>query len=621
MTRSILRIAVWCGLVTGLLEGVGFLALQGLGWLSWNRSFVPVSLDIIWVAAFLNLFVFGALGVCLAAMARWFPRLPMVRLTFGICALLAFYDWLALSGHLYRYAVLSLALGLAAVLTRWFGKHETTVVRFFGRTLRVVAAMSVLALVTIRGGQWLQERLAVARLPPAAAGAPNILVIVVDTLRADHLSTYGYARATSPSIDRLAQQGVLFENAISTSSWTLPSHASLVTGRYTYEHGAEKRPLDDRYLTIAEALRARGYRTGAFSANLDYFNRTQGFARGFIHFEDYFQSLADMVLRTLYGREARKYLVPYLDLEGVVGRKRAPDINRAVLRWLQRNRDKPFLAFLNYFDTHDPYLAPPPYCNTFATANGSRDRFPRGLLALRTPPTPEQVRAETDAYDGAILYMDHCIDQLLSELRQRGLLENTFIFFTSDHGESLGEHGLLRHQNALYRELIHVPLIIVNPGVVPAGVRVAQPVSNAALAATAMDFVGAGDQVPFPQSSLAEFWRTPAGPANWPSPIAELAQFPFARLTLRPSYYGAMKSVVSPQWHYIIHDKFGVQLYDWRNDPDEVHDLAQQPDVQDVVSHMAMLLSSLVSHKQAEGHRLSLRPVPKGDAAAVPGGS
>lgn len=610
MVSSILRVAVWFGLATGIVEGVAFLVFQQLRWSAWIRLNVPVAPEILSIAPFVDLLLFGALGVGLAVVGRLVPRVSIMRYTFLLCCFCAFYDWLALSGHLYRYAVASLALGLAVVVTRWALRHEATCLRAIRASLPVLAAVPVLGAVGIPSGQWLRERLATAQLPAAAPGAPNVLVIVVDTLRADHLSAYGYARPTSPNLDRLARQGVLFENAFSTSSWTLPAHASLVTGRYTYEHHAELRPLDDRYPTIAEALRARGYRTGAFSGNVLLFNRAQGFGRGFLHFEDYFHTLGDAVMRTLYGRETRKYVVSRLRIEDIIGRRRAAAINPAVVRWIERDRSHPFFAFLNYFDTHDPYVPPQPYRSMFATS-----KHPGGLL--RTPEagdilslpdmTPEQLQGEIDAYDGAIAYTDDYIGRLLADLRQQGLLDNTFVVVTADHGESFGEHGLFLHRNALYWESIHVPLLVVRPGFIPAGRRVARPVSNVALPATIMALVGAGDHTLFPQRSLADFW-SPELPSEWPSPIAELAQAPWGPKR-RPVYHGAMKSVVSPDWQYITHEKFGVELYDWHRDPAELNNLAQQPDLQDAVRQFGSELSVLVSRDQPLQSEESVAPV------------
>ena len=210
------------------------------------------------------------------------------------------YDWFTLTGRLSHLSCVLLATGAGVAFSRWAAKHEAVTLQFVRRTLPLVAGTAVLAWAGIQGGRWLREARAVAGLPPADANAPNVLVIVVDTLRADHLSSFGYPRSTSPNIDHTATQGVLFENAISPSSWTFPSHASLLTGRYQYEHGMDKigqMPVlsseafsPNGLPTLGEALMKKGYRTGAFSANRTFFTQDLGFGRGFVHFEDYFHS-------------------------------------------------------------------------------------------------------------------------------------------------------------------------------------------------------------------------------------------------------------------------------------------------------------------------------------------
>jgi glucan phosphoethanolaminetransferase (alkaline phosphatase superfamily) len=197
--------------------------------------------------------------------------------------------------HINHYALLTLAVGIAVQFTRWFRKHEAATLFFWRRSLPWIAAVALFALIGIQSGLWLWERMATKNLPRVALGLPNVLVIVVDTLRADHLSSYGYKRLTSPNIDRLAREGILFETALATSSFTLPSHASLLTGLYTYEHEAEwmnpKALFSCQCPTLAEALRSLGYRTGAFSANLFWFTHEYGFGRGFIRFDDFFQTI------------------------------------------------------------------------------------------------------------------------------------------------------------------------------------------------------------------------------------------------------------------------------------------------------------------------------------------
>jgi arylsulfatase A-like enzyme len=600
--QNILITAAWFGLVTGLIEGTGLWALQQLGWLAGPFTFLGASLEIIWISALFDLLMFSILGLALSLIARLLPRLPVMLLAVFLFASLTFFDWLAipLIGHISIFAVFILAVGLAVQFSRSFLNRQERLVRFWQRSTPWLGALALLTLVGIQGGFWLREQVAVTRLPEAAPGSPNILVIIVDTLRADHVSSYGYSRPTSPNLDRIAQGGVLFANAFSTSSWTKPSHASLVTGRYVYEHGADAyKSLDDRYPTIAEALRARGYRTGAFSANVGAFNRRLGFGRGFIHFEDYYRSIGDVAISTVYGRVIETYILHHgLGFEGELGRKWATDIDRSVLRWIDRDRGRPFFAFLNYYDPHAPYVPPQPYRSKF-----SQLKNPGGLINtywdmqhIYVPMTPEQLQGEIDAYDGTIAYVDNYIGQLLAELQKRGLAEDTLVVITADHGELFGEHGLLEHTNSLYREVLHVPLIFWWPGHIPEGKRIEVPVSNVALPPTLLDLIGAEGQTSFPGPSLAQLWSDTGAHQDWPYPLAEIAQIPWVPAQHLPAH-GAMRSVLSPQWQYIVHEKFGEELYDWRADPKESANVAQNQEFQPIMeqfrTHLEMLLASV----------------------------
>jgi len=506
------------------------------------------------------------------------------------------FDWLALGliGHLHYYTIVLLCAGLSIQFSRWFCIHDAVASRWCQKSLPWVVLLFVLIMAGNLGNAWLQERVAVAKLPVPPLGLPNILVIIVDTLRADHLACYGYLRPTSPNIDRISHQGTLFENAFSTSSWTLPAHASLVTGRYPYEHQASLKPLDDRYPTIAEVLRAHGYRTGAFSANALFFNRSEGFGRGFTHFEDYSQSVSDLARRTIYGHLFELYILRLIGFEDMVGRKRGSAINDSFLKWLDRDQGRPFFAMLNYFDTHDPYLPTQPYRNKF-----SKFKNPGGIINTfvgREYPkmTPEQLQGEIDAYDGAIAYVDEQIGRVFKELQRRGVGKNTLVVITSDHGESFGEHGLLQHENSLYREVIHVPLIFWWPGHVTSAVRLPYPVSIAALPASLMTFVGTEKQAVFPGPPLVQFKQTSQAGTQQRFVLAELSHFPWAPI-INPAAHGAITSLVSSQWHYIYHEKLGPKLYDWKNDPKELRNLAHSPDMQATLDWFKASVAGLTS--------------------------
>lgn len=592
---SIAQATIFFGAIAGLLEGAGLLAFQRINYARWGPM-IHVSKEILWISPIVDLIFFSLVSAAIWLVSRISSRIPANKIVIFTLTFLAGYDWLTLTGRLYHRACLLLAFGVAVAFSRWLARHEVQAARFFRKTAPWAIAAVALAFIGIQGGKWWHERTAVAALPQSAAGAPNVLVIVMDTLRADHVSAYGYPRPTTPNFDRLAQQGTLFENAVSPSSWSLPSHVSLVTGRYLHDHKVgDVQPEPwlgwgnsglGGFPSIGEALEKNGYRTGAFSANRTYFAHNLGFARGFIHFEDYFSSPADTCLRTLYGREfARLYLnrtakskvtraLIFMGLQSLLDkdsegsgsqggaqaiRKRGAIVNDELLHWIDGEGDRPFLAFLNYFDAHVPYGAPGGY-----------------------PPPPWKQNAVIDKYDDGIKYVDDCIGRLMLELQRRGLDQRTLVIITADHGESLGQHGLPFHGSALYWEQVHVPLLIWYPGHVPPGVTVDTPVTNASIPATIMTVLG--QENTFPGPPLNALWTTP--PVGiWPNPISEVSENKYLAQRDRPAdpsvptvVTGSMKSVVSGPWQLITHQRAGKQLYNWKLDPGETDNRIAAPD-------------------------------------------
>jgi arylsulfatase A-like enzyme len=615
---SLIAVALWFAILTGLIEGIGLLAFQRINWARWGPM-MHVSAPILWISPVVDVAFFLVIAGLIAAVVQFSRRIPAVRVLAFVLAFLAMYDWLTLTNRLYHVACVLLAFGVAVAFTRWLAKHEDTALRFWKKSALWVLATWVLVFGVIEGGNWLREQMAVGRLPRAAAGAPNVLVIVVDTLRADHVSVYGYPRPTTPNFDRLAKQGVMFENAISASSWSLPSHVSLVTGRYLFEHGVGnvqpepwlgwgKRGLGS-YPTLGEALEREGYRTGAFSANRTYFSHDLGFGRGFVHFEDYFDSPADAFVRTLYGREfARIYLkrsdhslvkrilraigfTSLLDQDaegsgsygGAFGiRKHANVVNHELLHWIDHDRQRPFFAFLNYFDVHDPYGGPHGYPKPAWEQNTSIDR-----------------------YDDGVKYVDDCLGHLMQQLRQRGLDQRTLVIVTSDHGESLGQHHLETHGRSLYWELVHVPLMFWYPGHVPVDIKISQPVTNSAIAVTVMDLLNPGRSSVFPGKPLDLLWQSPDRP-DWPTPLSELAQNKYPGLhdkeadaLIPTATTGAMKSLITPQWQIITHTTRGDQLYDWVHDPGELNDVIATPEGQKIAAGLKAEIQGIVKQPKS----------------------
>ena len=206
--------------------------------------------------------------------------------------------------------------------------------------------------------------------------------------------------------------------------------------------------------------------------------------------------------------------------------------------------------------------------------------------------TPEQLQSEIDAYDGSVSYVDDQIKNLFGELEQRGLLKNAVVIITSDHGESLGEHGLLQHSASLYLQEIHVPLIVWRLGMVPQNKQIDTPISTTALPSTILSLIGAQDD-PFPGPSLSQLIFSDAAPADWPDPISELAQASGAA-EQNPSTYGEMKSVVGADMQYIVHEKFGEELYNWRADSEETDNLVGYPSATTVLDALKSYLRALI---------------------------
>jgi hypothetical protein len=482
-TVKLMVIALWFGLVSGLLEGIGFEVLQRLHFTG------RFSIEFLWVTPLFNALLFGVIGLAFVAVDRLLPgRLPITLLAvFSFILLTTFgLEPLPFPKLIHPIAIIPLQLGIAIALTQLLYRRLDRSIRFWRRTLPWVTALVALTMIGIQGSLWLKERSAIAHLPPAPSDAPNVLFIVIDTLRADHLSSYGYERLTSPNLDNLAEQGVLFENAFATSSWALPSHASLFTGLYNHEHNVSWKNAHGLthtpQPTLPEVMQQRGYRTAGFSGNLFWITKGHGFGRGLIRLEDYFYPSLEIVLYTNLGGRLRKLglddILNHMDINGSPSRKWASEINRSVLGWLERDRDKPFFVFINYFDVHDPYKPPQPYRSRFSDMENPGGILDGNIGGEDPDLTPEQLQSEMDAYDGSIAYLDQQINSLITEIQNRGMGDNLLVVITSDHGEAFGEHKLLRHGHSLYREEIYVPLIMWQPGKIPAGVRISQPVTT-----------------------------------------------------------------------------------------------------------------------------------------------
>lgn len=576
--KDILILATWFGCVYGLVEGIVLFVFHQKGWLFGRFLPLGASIETIWVSAIFNTILCLLLGLFLFIVGFVFPFVRSAEIVSSLFFFFMINGWINifLNERARILAILILGLGVTVQYHWWFRKNQTWFIGIIKKTGNLLIALVLAVFLGIQGGFWLKEEMTISSLPVPSPGLPNILVIVVDTLRSDHLSSYGYERLTSNNIDDVAQEGVLFEQAYSTSSWTLPAHASVLTGLYPFQHHATNGPLDSRHPTLGESLEELGYCSAGFSGNVTVFNRANGFGRGFAHFEDVFRSVGNAVKNTVYGRMFEYYFLhKFFGYEDKLGRMLATDMDRAVLRWLDRQDDRPFFVFINYYDVHSPYTPPEPFRGKFSSLPN-----PGGLISgywgtdrLYVPLSPEQLQSEIDAYDGSIAYVDESIGQLITSLRERGLMENTIIIIMSDHGELFDEHGLRAHANSLYREVIQVPLVISWHGHIPEGLRISQPVSIASIPATVMELVNHGDQVALPGPSLVSLWNGSGDPADFPLPLAEIDKLTWVPVQAL-SAHGAMKSVLSSDWQYITHETYGDELYNLIDDPKESKNLA-----------------------------------------------
>jgi len=586
--------AAWWALTAGFLEAA-ILATKKMG-----KPLMKLGPDYVWMGPLALLIVFLALGLMLILAGKFWKRLDIESVAIFSYAVLAFMDLLILIPGLYQLASLALAAGISTQIVRVIRKRRDGFQRLVRGTLPLMAGLLLLLSVGVHGASLIREKRTLAALPPPPAQAANLLVITLDAVRAANTSLNGYARQTTPRIAALAERSVAFDRALSTASWTLPSHASIFTGHWYHELSADyDKPLDATYPTLAEFLSERGYRTAGFVGNLGYCGAETGLARGFAHYEDYPISWGQVaassgLTRTVLDNFRLRRL---LKNDQHLNRQTADVLNDNVLHWIDRDPAHPFFVFLNYFDAHDPYLPPPPFDSKFGPGrkNGKHSPLHHWLYnpAIGHRPLDQAtIQEEIDAYDGAVAYLDDRLGLLLDGLKERGLLDNTLVVITADHGEEFGEHRVFEHSYSLYGPSVNVPLVISFPGKIPAS-RVGTPVSLRDLPATVTDLLGFHD-APFPGTSLRRVWD-PASGARGVDISPALSELNFA--PRQPEWFpiskGDMKSVVSAGMHYIRNGDGSEELYDYEGDPWERADLASDAKRQAVLEQLRGLLNRM----------------------------
>jgi len=410
--------------------------------------------------------------------------------------------------------------------------------------------------------------------------APNVFLFVIDTLRADHLSCYGYEFETSPNIDEFSHEALRFENCYSTANWTVPGHASLFTGRYPISHGAHKMlgndraesgirnpffcfPLGSEEVTLAEILRDSGYRTAAVVSNHGCVSEAFGLDQGFDHFFSSPPFTYKPVIYTIIAKLSffHDIIGPYFSRFRV-----AENINEKVLDWLDRNGDAPFFMFVNYMDTHDPYFPPRAY----------QDRFPGRIENHHTDIHlygiehktigPGQIDHLRSQYDGEIAYLDTEIGRLFSTLKVEGLFDNSIIILTSDHGEYLGEHQLFGHSVGLYEAVIKVPLIIKPQGSLVWKTQSDRPVQIIDILPTVLRLLN----IDIPEGVQG----TPLMQEASHPIVSEHYVGPNYRNTYDGHFFEELVSVVEGDLKYIHSGRKQSELFDLSDDPTEIRNIA-----------------------------------------------
>jgi len=394
----------------------------------------------------------------------------------------------------------------------------------------------------------------------------RVILLVIDTLRADHLGCYGYHRETSPNLDRLAREGVLFERAYPSDVPTQPSFTSMFTGRRGIHTGivshSETENLAEDVPYLTEILTQHGVTTAAVST---LYMMRRWFARGF-----------------------KYYMNPVAGIRRRLQQVDAEEINAMALPWIKEHKDEDFFIFIHYWDPHGLYFPPEPYRRLFYQGNES-DPENHSLDVLRSQPVWPFTKRHLDAigenitdieyviaqYDGEIRYVDDNVGELLGLLEDLGILDETAIIFTSDHGESLGEHHFYFDHHEVYETTIRVPLIVRYPPEVPKGKRIQSLVqSTLCFAPTILSLFGVETPKVMEGKNLIK--------------IANGEDEGYSEVYVNQGLWTAKRAIITEKWKLIktldkaFWETPDTELYDMVKDPEETVNLAdEKPEVVD----------------------------------------
>lgn len=420
-------------------------------------------------------------------------------------------------------------------------------------SVRQAAVILLVAAIAAGGaGRWLYSRFHLG-------GIRNVVLISVDTCRADYLSCYGCPRSTTPNIDAVAREGVQFLMALTPVPMTTPAHSSMLTGTYPPTHGVRMNNgehLDDSNLTLAELLRAAGYQTAAFIGGFPL-DASFGLNQGFDTYDCQFTRRTDK--------------------SEFVAERPAGEVNIPALAWLEKHAGGRFFLFLHYFDPHLRYAPPPAYATAFAD----------------------------DLYAGEIAYVDECIGQVMERLRALRVYDHTLVIITGDHGEGLGEHGERAHALLIYQSTLHVPLVIRAPRG-PAGRQVVGNVSLVDIVPTVLDMVGL--KAPPQVQGMSLRCCLEGAPGRGRVAVAAPdRQQPIYCESMETASFGwsPLNGVVEGPWKYIRAPR--QELYDLPRDPGELNNLFEKQ--MPVAQRLRGRLEAMLQEMEASAPRRSGLPV------------
>ncbi len=355
---------------------------------------------------------------------------------------------------------------------------------------------------------------------PGGEPAGKIILITLDTTRADHLRCYGYQDIETPNLDRIASNGILFKNAISHVPMTMPSHASMMTGLYPIKHGVRSNQiyrLPESNITLAEILKENGYETGAVISTV-VLSEKYGIAQGFDYFDE-------------------SFLEEETDQPEIMRERRAKESIDLALKWLEAKKDKKFFLWLHFYDPHTPYNPPPPFYEKY------KNRL----------------------YDGEIAYMDDALGHFFEQLEEWDMLNESLILIIGDHGEGLGDHGEYEHQFLIYESNIRIPLMIHYSHMEKKGM-VEDVVACVDLFQTILDLCQIKEKYPNDGRSLVPYLKNPTG---------ALETYPYYIESLSGDIafgWSPLHGLRENEWKYIEAPE--EELYDVSEDPDEKNNLA-----------------------------------------------